>query len=224
MHVLLFDKCPDRREAWKRLSDEQQAKFQSFEVFSNELFATPTESRLIIFDQSSIADCLTAARELIPKLKQDAVAFTLPECGLSTAQRLLRLGAAWVFDNQLADEHLASDFTELLRRAREHNQQFQLYQHMQSICGKLSSAEKEVLALVLEGMPNKSIAKQLNISVRTVESRRSKTYRKCNVHSVTALVRFVDKVEMLKHQFGSPEDPQTISPQSAGEQTTDPVV
>ena len=43
--------------------------------------------------------------------------------------------------------------------------------------------------LIVQGKPNKSIAKQLQQSVRTVESRRHEVYAKMKVNSVAELVR-----------------------------------
>ncbi len=54
---------------------------------------------------------------------------------------------------------------------------------------KLAPGEREVLALILEGMFNKEIAAQLNLSIRTVEDRRARLMRKLEVGSVVELVQ-----------------------------------
>ena len=54
---------------------------------------------------------------------------------------------------------------------------------------KLAPGEREVLALILEGMFNKEIAAQLNLSIRTVEDRRARLMRKLEVNSVVELVQ-----------------------------------
>ncbi len=54
---------------------------------------------------------------------------------------------------------------------------------------RLTSGEREVLALILEGMFNKEIATQLNLSIRTVEDRRARLMRKLGVASVVELVQ-----------------------------------
>ena len=56
--------------------------------------------------------------------------------------------------------------------------------------------------MVLDGVSNKLIAKQLQVSVRTVESRRAKIYRKCEVSNVTELVRCVDRAQQLRGRYG----------------------
>ena len=54
----------------------------------------------------------------------------------------------------------------------------------------LSSREYEVFALLARGRTNKEIAGMMRISIRTVESHRAKVMLKLDLHSVTDLVRY----------------------------------
>jgi two-component system response regulator NreC len=54
----------------------------------------------------------------------------------------------------------------------------------------LTSREREVLQLLAEGLPNREIAEQLNISVKTVETHRSNMMNKLGVSSKTELVKY----------------------------------
>lgn len=54
----------------------------------------------------------------------------------------------------------------------------------------LTSSERDVVQLVVDGAMNKMIARKLNIAERTVEARRSKIMRKLELNSVPDLVRF----------------------------------
>ena len=51
----------------------------------------------------------------------------------------------------------------------------------------LTEREREVMALVIQGLPNKLIADQLNISVRTVEVHRARVFEKMDVKSAVEL-------------------------------------
>jgi two-component system response regulator DctR len=53
----------------------------------------------------------------------------------------------------------------------------------------LTAREREVMALVLKGLPSKLIAKELSISHRTVEQHRSRLLEKLGVSSATELMR-----------------------------------
>ena len=60
----------------------------------------------------------------------------------------------------------------------------------------LSPSERSVLQLVMQGEGNKAIAKQLDVSVRTVESRRRQILDKMGAANLVDLVRRVDLVEL----------------------------
>ena len=55
---------------------------------------------------------------------------------------------------------------------------------------RLSSRESQVVKLVAEGKCNKEVANILEISVKTVESHRAHIMEKLGLHSVTQLVRY----------------------------------
>jgi FixJ family two-component response regulator len=89
----------------------------------------------------------------------------------------------------------------------------QLWLHCQTMINSLNSGERLVLDLVLQGSPNHQIAKQLSVSVRTVESRRAKVYRKCAVANITELVRVIEQFERLRRQFGAVARTPVLAPQ-----------
>ena len=52
------------------------------------------------------------------------------------------------------------------------------------------------MKLIVQGKPNKLIAKQLNLSVRTIENRRHDVFDKMGVESVAELVRLAIEGEL----------------------------
>jgi DNA-binding NarL/FixJ family response regulator len=69
-------------------------------------------------------------------------------------------------------------------------------------CGHRGSAltnrERQVVQLVAEGHSNKSIAKLLNISLKTVETHRTTVMRKLNLSSTAALVRYAIRNHIIQ--------------------------
>lgn len=61
---------------------------------------------------------------------------------------------------------------------------------VESLSNRLSSRELQIVKLVAESKSSKEIATFLNISVKTVESHRAHIMEKLGVHSVTELVRY----------------------------------
>jgi DNA-binding NarL/FixJ family response regulator len=55
---------------------------------------------------------------------------------------------------------------------------------------RLSSRELEVLQLIAEGQPNKQVADELGISIKTVEKHRQSMMQKLNIHDVAGLTRY----------------------------------
>lgn len=55
---------------------------------------------------------------------------------------------------------------------------------------KLTDREREIMQLVAEGHSNKKIASDLSISIKTVESHRSKIMEKLNLHGTADLTRY----------------------------------
>jgi len=55
---------------------------------------------------------------------------------------------------------------------------------------RLTSRELEVLQLIAEGQPNKQVADELKISIKTVEKHRQSMMQKLNIHDVAGLTRY----------------------------------
>lgn len=54
----------------------------------------------------------------------------------------------------------------------------------------LSARQKEVLQLVTQGHSTKDIARQLNLSTKTIETHRSRLMQQLDIHEITGLVRY----------------------------------
>jgi DNA-binding NarL/FixJ family response regulator len=62
---------------------------------------------------------------------------------------------------------------------------------------KLSSREKEIVNLIINGLSNKEIATKLYISESTVETHRKNIYRKTETHSLPKLIQMVQELNLL---------------------------
>jgi FixJ family two-component response regulator len=108
---------------------------------------------------------------------------------VSTAVELMKLGAMAVvalpFDDEL--------FVKAVKEAMEiHRQKYLMKSQRDSIRMRidvLTSREREVADLVVQGLLTKQIAKALGICVKTVEVHRSHITKKLRVDSVAQLVR-----------------------------------
>lgn len=62
----------------------------------------------------------------------------------------------------------------------------------------LSSREREIVQLLAEGKSNKEVAQRLGISVKTAETHRNNIMRKMKFHSITDMVRFAIRNNMIE--------------------------
>ena len=63
---------------------------------------------------------------------------------------------------------------------------------------QLTAREREVLQLIAEGMTNRRIAKQLRLSVKTVDTHRARLMRKLDIHDQTTLVKYAISKGMVR--------------------------
>lgn len=64
-------------------------------------------------------------------------------------------------------------------------------QRLHALLDELTERERDVMRLVVEGLPNKLIADQLDISVRTVEVHRARVFDKMEVKSAVELANLL---------------------------------
>jgi DNA-binding NarL/FixJ family response regulator len=69
---------------------------------------------------------------------------------------------------------------------------------------ELTSRESEVLQLIAEGLPNKQIAGELGISIKTVEKHRQQVMNKLNIHDVAGLTRYAISKGVVDRELASP--------------------
>ena len=86
-------------------------------------------------------------------------------------------------DRDLVEEHLKRARQRSVRGGEEYD--------------PLTPREREVMQLVAEGEPNKTIAKRLGIAVRTVEAHRASIMRKLNLEDQAGLVRYAVRRGMV---------------------------
>jgi DNA-binding NarL/FixJ family response regulator len=68
----------------------------------------------------------------------------------------------------------------------------------ESMHERLTSREREVVQLLAEGKSSKEVASSLGISVKTAETHRANIMRKLQLHSVTDLVRYAVRNQIIE--------------------------
>jgi DNA-binding NarL/FixJ family response regulator len=140
---------------------------------TRQIVREPSAAKVVILSEQSDRRCVCEA------LRAGASGFVPKQCGYDELVTAIR---------NLAANHtyLSSEITGVVvdgyihRRSEEDSSAYSI----------LTNREREVLQLIAEGMPTKQIAKELHLSVKTIEWHRSQLMKKVHLTSVAELVKY----------------------------------
>lgn len=111
--------------------------------------------------------------------------------------RAIKAGAVTLLEKPYEEEELWDAIRKALAQEAAGRAEAQRRSEIRARAARLTPAERGVMNLVVQGKPNKVIAKQLNLSTRTIESRRHEVFMKMGVESVAELVRLAIEGELV---------------------------
>ncbi len=201
--VYIVDDDAEVREAlaWllrsRRLLSEAFASAEAFELMLAERAAAglpqrqpccllldvrmPGMSGLALFDRMAARGDLAG----IP------VIFLTGHADVPTAVATVKSGAFDFCEKPFSDNQLVDRVQAALQLSAQHLQDSRVQHQLQDRLAELTERERDVMRLVVEGLPNKLIADQLNISVRTVEVHRARVFDKMQVKSAVELANLL---------------------------------
>lgn len=107
------------------------------------------------------------------------------------AVQALRAGALDFIEKPFDDDHLLGSIKRALEASERRASQDAVRADIERRMANLTPRELEVLDCLIAGHPNKIIAFDLNMSMRTVEVHRARIMQKMNAGSLSELVRMV---------------------------------
>lgn len=186
----------------RRLMSESYSSADAFEKMLKEKFPgqqtpVPTQTGCILLDvrmpgQSGLA--------LFETLIDNGLAHTWPVIFLTghadvpTAVDSVKRGAFDFCEKPFSDNALVDRVEQALALSQERLTVHQQSAGLVSRLDELTERERDVMRLVVAGLPNKIIADQLDISVRTVEVHRSRVFEKMDVKSAVELANLLREV------------------------------
>lgn len=140
---------------------------------TRQIMRETSATKIVMLSEQSDRRCVCEA------LRAGASGFVPKQCGFDELVTAIR---------NLAANHtyLSSEITGVVvdgyihRRPEDDNSAYSI----------LTNREREVLQLIAEGMPTKKIAKELHLSVKTIEWHRSQLMKKVHLTSVAELVKY----------------------------------
>lgn len=115
------------------------------------------------------------------------VIFLSGHADVPTAVDAVKRGAFDFCEKPFSDNALVDRVEQALAQSAQVLAQRQAQRGVQQLVDSLTERERDVMDLVIAGLPNKLVADQLGISVRTVEVHRSRVFDKMGVKSAVEL-------------------------------------
>jgi two-component system, LuxR family, response regulator DctR len=125
---------------------------------------------------------------LLPTLP---VIFLTGHADVPTAVAAVKQGAFDFCEKPFSDNALVDRIEQALAQSAAALAQHTASSSVQARLASLTEREKAVMQLVVNGLPNKLVADQLDISVRTVEVHRARVFDKMGVKSAVELANFL---------------------------------
>ena len=132
--------------------------------------------------------------ELLRRLGQQRirppVIFISADADVPTVVRAMKAGALNFLEKKsCSDQQLREAIEEALKRDADDRTQWEREARIQRRIAQLTSGERDVLKMLVQGKSNKAVAELLELSVRTIEVRRAKVMQKMKAGSLAELVR-----------------------------------
>lgn len=114
-----------------------------------------------------------------------------------SAVRAMKAGAKDFIEKPFNEQALLERVQICLSESNSTQQEINELRHVQARINQLTRREREVLALMVRGKSSKIIARELNISPKTVDVHRSRLMEKVGAKSLAELIRLV--IELERH-------------------------
>lgn len=177
----------------RRLPSESFDSGEAFDARVSHDFEVASPSCVLLDVRMGVMSGLAMFEKLIAYglLPTLPVIFLTGHADVPTAVDSVKRGAFDFFEKPFSDNALVDRIEQALAQSAaalvQHSQATGLRAQQDS----LTERERAVMQLVLEGLPNKLVADQLDISVRTVEVHRARVFEKMGVKSAIELANLL---------------------------------
>lgn len=112
------------------------------------------------------------------------------------AVQAMKAGALTFLEKPCQDQELVANIELALATGRSEQNQQRMRQELEARLLSLSEDERSVLTKLVAGFPNKRIATEMDLGLRTVELRRSNVMKKMGANSLAELIRMAIILEL----------------------------
>ena len=115
---------------------------------------------------------------------------------VSASVKALKSGAFDFIEKPPEDQILLDTVQKAIRKNVQDCMALQHKKQLQAKLSLLSDKEVDILKMIAEGQPNKTIAYKMDLSGKTIEYHRAKIMKMLEVHSIQELTKFVLEAEI----------------------------
>jgi FixJ family two-component response regulator len=141
---------------------------------------------------------LELQRQIASERTPMPIIFLSGPCEIETTVRAMKGGALDFFTKPINDEPLLNAIREAIRRSEAALCRENELRQLRAIYGSLTPREREVMTLVVSGLPNKVVGGELGISEITVKMHRGNVMRKMNAGSFAHLVNMAFRLRVVR--------------------------
>lgn len=197
--VYIVDDDASVREAlaWllrsRRLLSEAYSDAQAFDTMLEGGFTVSQPTCLLLDVRMPVMSGLALFDKIAQRGLADAmpVIFLTGHADVPTAVDMVKRGAFDFCEKPFSDNALVDRIEQALKKSGDVLDARRAKGAVQARLADLTDRERDVMRLVIEGLPNKLIADQLDISVRTVEVHRARVFDKMEVKSAVELANLL---------------------------------
>ena len=136
------------------------------------------------------------------------IIFVSAYADVAQAVRAMKAGALDVFSKPFRDDALLDAVNRALAWDRARTEDRTHYEELRHRYSTLTAREREVMSLVVTGMPNKQVAGILGTSEKTVKVHRAHVVTKMQASSLPDLVRMADRLGV--HEAINNSEPERV--------------
>ncbi|HEX8980866.1 MAG TPA: response regulator [Parasulfuritortus sp.] len=123
------------------------------------------------------------------------VVFITGHGDVAMAVQAMKLGAQDFIEKPFKDQQLLDAIAQAVRTSSHRKARDQRNAEARTLLDRLTQREREVATLVARGLSNKLIARELDISDKTVQVHRAHVLEKMGVHSAAQLAQLLMRIE-----------------------------
>jgi len=199
-NVFLVDDDASVRRALARLiksAGHQVQTFASAQEFLGTAAGVVEEAGCLVLDvRMPGLTGIDLQRELQSKSRNLPIVFITGHGDIPMSVKAIKAGAVDFLPKPVKDTELLGAIEQALARARRDDDARKEFDDIQRRLEKLTAREREVMALVVSGMPNKRIAFELGTVEKTIKVHRARIMEKMEAQSLADLVRLAEKCRL----------------------------